>query len=53
MTRKDFKLIAATIKSLPLTVPHTAVVAVTNAFAEALVTTNPRFDKERFIEACK
>ena len=61
MTKKDFELIAYTIRSLDLRTPgwkgwdpstnhHRKVVA--RAFAKALHSTNPRFDELRFIEAC-
>ena len=57
MTKKDFELIAKTIRSLDLRTPtcsstdyHLRVVA--RAFAKALHSTNPRFDELRFIEAC-
>ena len=57
MTRKHFQLIAEVIKQLPSfeceqdsdVVRHSAIVA---RFAEALATTNPRFDQERFAAAC-
>lgn len=63
MTRKDFRLIAETIRSLPSfetfhqdgTRYPTDVVnfdAVCRRFAEALRSTNPRFNAERFIAAC-
>jgi hypothetical protein len=63
MTRKDFILIAETIRLLPSFDTYqqdghlypTDVVnhsAVCRRFAEALSTTNPRFDAERFINAC-
>jgi hypothetical protein len=66
MTRKDFNLIAETIRLLPSftayvhlkPVNSTAIVgdavrfdALCNRFAEALATTNPRFDKDRFVAA--
>jgi hypothetical protein len=58
MTRKDFVLIAQAIKSLPSfeckqdgdVVRFSAIVA---SFTEALASTNPRFDRERFEKACK
>ena len=61
MTKKDFELIAYTIRSLDLRTPgwegwdpstnlHRKVVA--RAFAKALHSTNQRFDELRFIEAC-
>jgi hypothetical protein len=56
MSRKDFRLIAETIKTLPsFDAKGTDVVrfdVVVNRMAEALRTTNPRFDTERFVAAC-
>lgn len=63
MTRKDFRLIAETIRLLPSFEMFqedgnrypTDVVnfdAVCRRFAEALRGTNPRFNPERFINAC-
>jgi hypothetical protein len=67
MTRKDFNLIAETIRQLPSfiasvhlkPVDSTTIVgdavrfdALCHRFAEALSTTNPRFKRERFIAAC-
>ncbi len=63
MTRKDFVLIAETIRLLPSFETFqedgkrypTDVVnfdAVCRRFAEALRTTNPRFKTERFLTAC-
>ena len=63
MTRKDFRLIAETIKLLPsFDLPpldnwgeHSDAVrfdVIVNRFAEALRQTNPRFKTERFISAC-
>jgi hypothetical protein len=63
MTRKAFKLIAETIRLLPSFETFqedgkrypTDVVnfsAICHRFAEALRTTNPRFDADRFINAC-
>lgn len=63
MSRKDFRLIAETIRLLPSfetyqqdgklypcdVVNFCAVVA---RFAEALATTNPRFNRSRFENAC-
>ncbi len=61
MTRKDFKLIAATLKDcradVALASDPTREMAVTDLviarFARALKSTNPRFNADRFIEACK
>jgi hypothetical protein len=57
MTRKDFKLIAEVIRQLPSfeckqdsdVVRHSAIIA---RFAEALATTNPNFDAQRFAAVC-
>ena len=57
MTRKDFNLIAEVICLLPSfeceqdsdVVRHSAIVA---RFSEALATTNPNFDAQRFAAAC-
>ncbi len=62
MTRKDFTLIAETIRTMPTfeamaqaDEPEIEVLrfsALCHRFAEALATTNPRFNKNRFITAC-
>lgn len=60
MTRKDFILIAETIRLLPSfeqdgKIHSTDVInfsAICRRFAEALATTNPRFNADRFIAAC-
>ena len=63
MSRKDFILIAETIRLLPSfetyqqdgrLYPADVVnfSAVCRRFAESLATTNPRFNAERFINAC-
>jgi hypothetical protein len=57
MSRKDFQLIAEVVRLLPSfecsqagdVVRHSVIVA---RFAEALANTNPRFDRERFENAC-
>lgn len=63
MTKKDFELIAACIRedvpgqafrngmdgSRALEVRDIAAAA----FADALATTNPRFDRARFLQACE
>ena len=62
MTRKDFNLIAEVIRTMP-TFDATAQAdgpeievlrfsALYHRFAEALATTNPKFNKDRFIAAC-
>jgi hypothetical protein len=50
MTRKDFVLIAATIKALAIS-PEDRV-QVADDFASALRNTNPNFKRERFLTAC-
>jgi hypothetical protein len=57
MTRKDFTLIADTIRSLPsFSTPRCGDVVrfdvVVNRFADALTSTNARFDRSRFVAAC-
>lgn len=64
MTKKDYELIAATIAGTRLTSTqgYTYTEARThdatlNTFAEriadALATTSPKFDRERFLRACR
>lgn len=58
MTRKDFQLIAAALNRVYLdSIPsHAAFATACHAIslmADALATTNPRFNRERFILACK
>jgi hypothetical protein len=50
MSRKDFVLIAATIKALAISPEDRARVA--EDFAYTLRTTNPNFKRERFLAAC-
>ena len=59
MSRKDFQLIAETLRTLPsFTTINPACSDVVrfdvlvNQFADALRSTNPRFDRERFVSAC-
>lgn len=54
MTRKDVELIAETIRALP---GHSAGLrahqaSTARAFADALATTNPDFDRVSFLKAC-
>lgn len=54
MTRKDFELIARTIRELPL--DHIASEQrrlIAYSFAGHLAATNDQFDKDRFIAACE
>jgi len=48
MTRRDFELIADTIRELPTTMR----LRVALQFADNLRGTNPRFDRVRFLRAC-
>jgi hypothetical protein len=50
MTRKDFQLIAATIAGLEVGAETKRYVA--RSFAEALRSTNPNFNADRFVTAC-
>lgn len=51
MSRKDYVLIAETIRELRgFDEPMRCYIAA--AFAASLHRTNPRFDRERFIQAC-
>lgn len=55
MTRKDFQLIADVLAGDSFATEgrgqaHRVIVA--NAFADALATTNPRFDRAKFMAAC-
>jgi hypothetical protein len=59
MSRKDFRLIAETIRTLPSfnvksldDADCVRFSALVYRFADALATTNPRFDRQRFIAAC-
>jgi len=59
MTRKDFQLIAETVRGLDTfsyqydgcDMPSSRWQAA-NAFADKLASTNPNFDRERFLRAC-
>ena len=58
MTRKDFVLIAETIKQLlpsfdqPTDSDVVRFSAIVARFTDALATTNPRFNRARFERAC-
>lgn len=49
MTRRDFELIAGAVLSATRC-GHTEHVA--RELADRLASTNPRFDRQRFLEAC-
>lgn len=50
MTRKDFKLIAEVLRVNYQPTPQHA--ALIDDMADNLASTNPRFDKDRFVSAC-
>lgn len=55
MTRKDFEAIAHILKvkaSLPEHYDHGTVQVIAMGMADYLSTTNPRFDRGRFMRAC-
>lgn len=52
MTRKDFQLIADAISELNNYDGDDAYSYIANVFADRLADTNPRFDRNRFLEAC-
>lgn len=52
MTRKDYALIAATIKETALFTENYPLELLARKMAEALKKDNPRFDTQRFMEAC-
>ena len=51
MTKKDYELIAAVLKSFNH-LQKKIVKSVTDALVEQLEKENPSFDKQRFLEAC-
>jgi len=53
MTRKDFQLIADVLKAHRTSPLNRMVVKeLAVSFAQKLADTNPRFNKQRFVEAC-
>ena len=56
MTRKDFELIAATLKACNSeelnNAQHTQWVCTVHRFADAMATTNPAFNRAQFLKAC-
>ena len=50
MTRKDYELIAATIRASRVT--GEAFQAIALAFADKLAEGNPRFNRAQFLAAC-
>lgn len=51
MTRKDFELIARAVRAVATT--PSELMRLSTAFAEVLTLTNPRFDRVRFLKACR
>mgnify|MGYP003668352629 CR=1 FL=1 len=52
MTRKDFELIAAVVANTLATVSDNSRQCLALDFANALKSTNPRFNVSRFVTAC-
>ena len=52
MTRKDFQAIATVIKDTPFTDAQDRVI-LAHRMAEVCYSTNPNFNKQRFLDACK
>ena len=52
MTRKDFQAIATVIKDTPFTDAQDRVI-LAHRMAEVCHGTNPNFNKQRFLDACK
>ena len=52
MTRKDFQLIADAVKQITANDYEQDKADKANLFADALATTNPQFDRARFLTAC-
>lgn len=56
MTKKDYELVATTIRGhfeLEITeLEKSRLIDLANSFAEALTSTNPLFNKEKFLQAC-
>lgn len=50
MTRRDFRLLAATVKEMRLT--NLARISVAEDLADALEKAYPNFNREVFLEAC-
>lgn len=50
MTRRDFQLIARTIRNLPLAPERIAVIA--DRFAASIAAEYPAFNRAKFLEAC-
>jgi len=52
MTRKDFQLIADVLKNADEVADQQSIEAMAEMFADELATTNPNFDRARFLTAC-
>lgn len=54
MTKKDYQAIARAIHRVRQdSHPETTITAVTDALADVMAADNPRFSRERFVEACE
>lgn len=51
MTRKDFELIAKVLRNADEVADEQTLEALAEMFADELATTNPNFNRERFIAA--
>jgi hypothetical protein len=52
MTRKDFQLIADVIRNSDEIADEMTLAAIADNLADALSTTNPLFNRAKFIDAC-
>jgi len=52
MTRQDFVAIANVLKNVPFTDEQDRVIVACRLMDEVLEPANPRFDRQRFLEAC-
>jgi hypothetical protein len=52
MTRKDFKLIADVIRHADEIADDMTLAAIAENLADALGTTNPLFNRAKFLDAC-
>lgn len=53
MTRKDFQLIAEVVILTSEIFDDQTADTIAELFADRLAGTNPNFDRERFLKACK
>jgi hypothetical protein len=53
MSKKNYQAIAAALNEVKGVDHREAWAVIVNALADVLAASNPRFDRSRFIEACK